>query len=221
MVVRASGGRDGQTVSPERDLTGGCVATSQPLRQASTVTSHDLPDAGDASALRVADQVKLLPAHWRQVDRVVVKGTEVTLFTIGVLFTAMVTLEVISRYVFSFSISFVNAAARLLLVWFFLLGAGIAMRHGAHVGFELLVSALSVRARRIVVVAGLVLTMVFSAEMVWAGYRALGPALAQTEPGLDISLMWPILALPVGFALLLYHTAVVAWMAGQASAAGP
>jgi TRAP-type C4-dicarboxylate transport system permease small subunit len=181
----------------------------------------DVVDPDAAGRKRVAAQWARMPRAWRVVDRGIVQTTQGALFVAGVLFAAMITLEVISRYVFSFSISFVNAAARLLLVWFFLLGAGIAMRHGAHVGFELLVSALSVRARRIVVVAGLVLTMVFSAEMVWAGYRALGPALAQTEPGLDISLMWPILALPVGFALLLYHTAVVAWMAGQAPVEGP
>jgi len=187
------------------------VATSQPLRQASTVTSHDLPDAGDASALRVADQVKLLPGHWRQVDRVVVKGTQVTLFAIGVLFTAMVTLEVISRFVFIFSIYFVNAAARLLLVWFFLLGAGIALRHGAHDGFELLLSALAPRARRVVVLVGLSLTGIFCLEMVWGGIHALGPAWGQTEAGLDISLAWPVLAIPVGFALLLYHVLVIMW----------
>jgi TRAP-type C4-dicarboxylate transport system permease small subunit len=171
------------------------------------------PDA--AGQQRVADQWARMPATWRAVDRGIVRGTERTLFVAGVLFALMITLEVISRYVLSFSISFVNAAARLLLVWFFLLGAGIAMRHGAHVGFELLLSALRPRARRTVVLFGLVLTMVFCAEMVWAGLYAIGPAMAQTEPGLGISLAWPILAIPAGFVLLLYHTLVIAWTAAR------
>ena len=34
----------------------------------------------------------------------------------------------------------------------------------------------------------------------------------QREPGLDISLAWPILAIPVGFALLLYHSLVIVWV---------
>ena len=171
------------------------------------------PDA--AGRKRVAEQWAHMPAGWRAVDRGIVRGTEGLLFAAGVLFALMITLEVISRYVLSFSISFVNAAARLLLVWFFLLGAGIAMRHGAHVGFELLLSTLRPRARRAVVLLGLVLTMVFCAEMVWAGFHAMGPAMAQTEPGLDISLVWPILAIPTGFALLLYHTLVIAWTTGR------
>ena len=169
-------------------------------------------DADTAGRARVALQWALMPPAWRGVDRGVVRGTEWALFATGVLFTAMITLEVVSRYLFSFSISFVNAAARLLLVWFFMLGAGIAMRHGAHVGFELLLSRLTAGRRRRVVLFGLTLTVVFCGEMVWAGLYALGPAAAQTEQGLGISLVWPVLAIPLGFALLLYHTLVILWI---------
>ncbi len=192
-------------------MTGPPVPSPQPPTSIPVASAHDLPEAGDAGALRVAEQMALLPAAWRRVDRVIVKGTEVTLFAIGVLFTAMVTLEVISRYAFSFSIFSVNAAARLLLVWFFLLGAGIALRHGAHVGFEMLLAALQPRVRRAFVLFGLLLVAVFCLEMMWGGLHALGPAWSQTEAGLDISLAWPVLAIPVGFALLFYHTLVITW----------
>ena len=167
--------------------------------------SDVMEQVGDAGAARVEAQLQLLPAAWRRADREIVRGTEFVLFAIGALFTIMITLEVISRYVFNFSISFVNAAARLLLVWFFLLGAGVALRHGSHVGFELLLAALSLRKRRIVVLAGQFLGLVFFIEMVWGGLHALGPGWRQIEPGLGISLGWAFLAIPVGFALLIYH----------------
>jgi TRAP-type C4-dicarboxylate transport system permease small subunit len=166
----------------------------------------------DAGARRVAAQARALPAAWRRADRMLVRATEAGLFAIGALFTLMITLEVISRYVFSFSIYFVNAAARFLLVWFFLLGAGIALRHGAHVGFELLLSAMTPRRRKAVVLFGLALTVVFCLEMVWAGFHSLGPAMNQTEAGLDIPLAWAVLAIPLGFALLLYHASVLLWI---------
>ncbi len=185
--------------------------TSQQSAAQLPASSTELPDADGASKLRVAAQMASLPVPWRQVDRVILKGTEVILFATGVLFTGMVTLEVISRYLFSFSIFSVNAAARLLLVWFFMLGAGIALRHGAHVGFELLLSALPPRPRRSVVLFGLLLVGIFCLEMMWGGLNALGPAWNQREPGLDISLVWPVLAIPVGFALLLYHVLVILW----------
>ena len=166
----------------------------------------------NAGAARVERQYASLPPAWRSIDRAVVRATEGGLFVIGALFTVMITLEVISRYVFSFSIFFVNAAARLLLVWFFLLGAGIALRHGAHVGFELLLSAMRTDRRRVVVMFGLFLTAVYCLEMIWGGLHSLGPAMNQTEAGLDISLVWVVLAIPAGFALLLYHTAVIIWI---------
>jgi TRAP-type transport system small permease protein len=163
---------------------------------------HETTNAG---AARVAAQHALLPRGWRGADRAIVRGTEYGLFAIGTLFAGMITLEVISRYLFSFSISFVNAAAKFLLVWFFLLGAGVALRHGAHVGFELLLTHVSPRHRRAIVLAGEFLALVFFVEMVWGGLHSLGPALRQTEPGLGISLVWAFLAIPVGFALLIYH----------------
>jgi C4-dicarboxylate transporter DctQ subunit len=151
-----------------------------------------------------AQRASLAPA-WGALDRALVRATEYGLFAIGALFVAMITLEVISRYLFSFSIFFVNAAARLLLVWFFLMGAGLALRHGAHVGFELLLSVMAPRKRRIVVLTGEFLGLLFFAEMVWGGLYALGPAWRQVEPGLGVSLVWAFLAIPVGFALLAYH----------------
>ena len=184
-----------------------------------TISTDDLPgkfedmqDVDKMGLVKVARQARALPVLWRHADRTIVRSTEFTLFAIGVLFTAMLTLEVISRYVFSFSISFVNAAARFLLVWFFLLGAGIALRHGAHVGFELLLSSLSASRRRVMVLLGLLLSSIFSIEMVWSGFHSLGPAMMQTEAGLDVSLVWVVLAIPVGFALLLYHTVVLVWV---------
>jgi TRAP-type C4-dicarboxylate transport system permease small subunit len=163
-------------------------------------SSPELP-----GVVSLEDQHAMLPPAWRALDRGVVKGTELALLAVGVMFTLMITLEVVSRYVFSFSIFFVHAAAKLLLVWFFLLGAGIALRRGAHVGFELIVSSLAPRRRRFALLAGQTLAVVFFLEMLWAGIHALGPAAGQTDSGLDISLVWAFLAIPVGFGLLLYH----------------
>ena len=69
---------------------------------------------------------------WRAWDKWLIRGTKFVLFAIGATFTSLITLEVLSRFVFSFSIFFTNAMARYLLVWFFLLGAGLALRQGAH-----------------------------------------------------------------------------------------
>ena len=179
---------------------------------AAVIPPPEMEEADAGGRRKLAEQWARMPPAWRRADATLVVATQWTLCVGGVLFAAMITLEVISRYVFSFSISFVNAAARLLLVWFFMLGAGIALRHGAHVGFELITAALPPRARRVVELVGLLAVAVFCIEMLYAGVQAMGPAWAQNEPGLDISLGWPVLAIPVGFAFLLYHAIVMMWL---------
>lgn len=145
-------------------------------------------------------------AHaWRRLDRFLVRGTEVVLVGIGGTFTVLVSLEVLARYVFDFSIFAINALARFLLVWFFLLGAGPALREGAHVGLELVVRALPGRSRRLAGAAAQLIVLVFFLEMTWSGLASLGPALTRTEPALGISLFWVMLAFPTGFVLLIYH----------------
>lgn len=175
-------------------------------KRMSAEPDHETSNAGAAQVLA---QRHWLPGICRKPDLVIVRATEFSLFAIGVLFTLMVTLEVISRYLFNFSISFVNAAAKILLVWFFLLGAGLALRHGAHVGFELLLTHLAPLRRRLIVLTGEFLALLFFVEMVWGGIASLGSAVQQTEPGLGISLAWAFLAIPVGFSLLMYHMVIL------------
>jgi C4-dicarboxylate transporter DctQ subunit len=165
-----------------------------------------------SDSAKLEAQFALLPPAWRGLDRAVIRLTEICLFVVGLLFALMVTLEVVSRYVFNFSIFFVDGAAKLLLLWFFLLGAGIALRFGAHVGFELLIGALSTRRRLYLLLAGQFLALVFFLEMVWGGIAALGPAAAQSEPSLEVSLVWAFLAIPVGFSLLAYHMIVLMYL---------
>lgn len=202
-----------------------------PVAQTTTLSDrHDrpMPDAAaDSDSLdpgRIAAQRLVLPPAWRALDRLVVRGTEIAVCAIGGLFTILIVVEVLSRYVLKFSIMFVNAGSRFLLVWFFTVGAGLALRHGAHAGFDLLVTKTAANHRRRVVVAAQLLALLFFLEMLWAGVHSLGAAWTQVEPGLEISLVWGFLAIPVGFALLVYHLAVLmaaTLRRGAESAGGP
>jgi TRAP-type C4-dicarboxylate transport system permease small subunit len=166
-------------------------------------------DAGDRASRAVARQQSMLPPAWRIFDRLLLRATRGVLFAVGAVFTVMVTAEVVSRYLLSFSLFFVNPGARLLLVWFFLLGAGVALRHNAHVGFELVVSRLHGSRRRTVLTIAYVCSLVFCLEMLWGGVYSIAPAIPQNEAGLGISVVWFVLAVPAGFLLLAYHMVVL------------
>ena len=170
-------------------------------------TSFDDPTT--AMERLFSEQIAALPIWLQAGDRFILKVTEWALVVVASVFTVIVSFEVASRYLFGFSTYFVNAGSRFLLIWFFLLGAGLALRTGGHIGIELLMKFLGPKARRTVWMIAQILALIFFVEMVFGGVISLGPALRQEDPSLYISLFWAFLAVPVGFALLIYHTVVL------------
>ncbi|OGB91283.1 MAG: hypothetical protein A3H39_04020 [candidate division NC10 bacterium RIFCSPLOWO2_02_FULL_66_22] len=146
-------------------------------------------------------------ATWRRADREILRATRFVLSLLGLVFIVAVSFEVASRFILDASIYLVHGLTLFLLVWFFLLGAGLALREGAHVGFDVLVGALPPRPRRIVVAIAHALSVAFFLLMIWSGFATLAPALTQIDNALGISLIWVMLAFPIGFSLLVYHQA--------------
>jgi TRAP-type transport system small permease protein len=150
-----------------------------------------------------------LPSGWKRIDRWIIGTTRVVACAVGMTFTVLVTFEVASRYLFNFSFFAINSVVTFLLVWFFLLGAGLALRQRAHVGFEVAVSRMPPWLARATFVVSQALCLIFFAALVWSGYRALGPATQQVDGALGLSLFWVMLAIPIGFLLLIYNQAAM------------
>lgn len=142
---------------------------------------------------------------WRRFDRGVLALTRGVLFCLGLVFVIAVSVEVVSRLALDVSIYFLHSLTLFLLVWFFLLGAGLALREGAHVGFDLLVKAAPPALCRAALATGHVLVLAFFVLMIWSGLATLPPALEQQDSSLGVSVFWVMLAFPVGFVLLAYH----------------
>jgi TRAP-type transport system small permease protein len=154
-----------------------------------------------------------LPNGWKQVDRFIIRATHVVACGVGMAFTVLVTFEVASRYIFNFSFFAINSVVTFLLVWFFLLGAGLALRQRAHVGFEVAVSRVPPAVARAMFLVSQALSLVFFAALVWAGFWALGPSMQQVDGALGVSLFWVMIAIPIGFLLLIYNQAAMFYAA--------
>jgi TRAP-type C4-dicarboxylate transport system permease small subunit len=85
-----------------------------------------------------------------------------------------------------------------------MLGAPLALRQRAHVGFELMLRYLPASMGSVVYVVAQILIFAFLVTMFWSGYRGLASALRQTDAALQISLFWVMLSIPVGFFLMAY-----------------
>ena len=80
------------------------------------------------------------------VDKVSYVGVVATM----ALMTALVTAQVVTRYVFNSSIDSADELSRLFFIWAIFLSIPHGVRYGTHVGIDLMVSKLGVKNRGIV-----------------------------------------------------------------------
>lgn len=122
----------------------------------------------------------------------------------------LVFVNVVCRYVFNFSLIWVEELTRYMMVWLGFLGSGLVLRIGAHVAvdfFQDLLSPKMARAARAAIVVLLAATFI---AMAWLGVRYVAFAWEQETAVLNWSTGAVYLAVPIGAALMLAHLAFVA-----------
>jgi TRAP-type transport system small permease protein len=134
-------------------------------------------------------------------------------FVAGALLAIMATLvfaNVVLRYAFGASLSWVEEISRYMMIWLAWLSIGLAMREGAHIAIDTLHHALprtSARALRLVVI----LTLIgFFAAVAWLGWRYAMFAWRQETAVLRLPLGAVYLAIPIGSILMVIHTLLIA-----------
>lgn len=152
----------------------------------------------------------VLPPAWRRFDDLLMGLTRVTVFLVGATFTVLIVIEVGSRFLLDSSIAYTNATARFLLVWFFMIGAGLALRARAHVALTILTDRLPARPGRLVERLAQALVFLTLLLLLWSGWLGFRASLNQIEGSLGVSLAWVMAAFPIGFILLIYHQIAIA-----------
>ncbi|HEY3563802.1 MAG TPA: TRAP transporter small permease [Casimicrobiaceae bacterium] len=121
----------------------------------------------------------------------------------------MVFANVALRFLTDHSILWTEEASRYAMVWLTFIGAGPVLRYGAHLGIDTLERALP-RQAWIVRATIFALLAIFFAVMIVVGIRYSILTWAQTTPVLEIPIGAVYLAMPIGFALMLVHLALMA-----------
>lgn len=122
----------------------------------------------------------------------------------------LVIANVISRYVFSYSFTWVEEATRYLMIWAAFLGAGMALRVGGHIAIDTLPQSLPPAGARLLRSAIVVLLAATLLVMLWLGIEYAQFAWEQETPVLGWSFGKVYLAMPIGAALMLLHLGLVA-----------
>jgi len=139
------------------------------------------------------------------VERILLAGNRGLIIAMMAVMVALVFANVVSRYMFNYSIIWAEELSQYLMVWITFLGAGLAMREGRHVAVEMLQDALPqplARTARVIVLASI---LAFLATLVVLGAMFANFAWEQETPVMNIPTGIPYLAVPIGAALFFVH----------------
>lgn len=122
---------------------------------------------------------------------------------------ALVFTNVVTRYVFGFSLNWAEEASRFLMVWVAYLGAGLAMREGRHVAIEFLQGLLPARLAPYARAFVALLILAFMLALAVLGVQIAQFAWRQRTPVLGLPQGAVYLAIPIGAGLFVVHFLVV------------
>ncbi|WP_086054395.1 TRAP transporter small permease [Pseudoruegeria sp. SK021] len=124
------------------------------------------------------------------------------------LMMALIFAQILGRYVFNFSIAWSEEMATFAQVWLVMLGAGIAMRRGQHVGIDMMILYFPMWAQRLVKVAAFALVVWFLGVVIVGstGLIAIGYIVKSTA--LQVPMAAVYYALPIGMSYFLLEFAI-------------
>lgn len=117
----------------------------------------------------------------------------------------LVFVNVVSRYVFNFSIIWVEELTQYQMIWIAYLGAGLALREGRHVAVDTLQDLLPARVRRFVRLLIWSAIAAFLVTLTILGLQIAAFTWNQETPVMNIPTGIPYLAIPIGAAVFLLH----------------
>lgn len=141
----------------------------------------------------------------QRLERVFIRLNEAVVVLLMMAMTSLVLLNVVTRYGFSFSVTWAEELSRFLMIWITYIGAGLALRQGNHVAFEYVQSRLPARAvvwLRVAIGIGI---LVFLAYLAWFGWEFSQLTMRQRSAVLGIQRGVVGLAIPIGAVVMGMH----------------
>ncbi|GFN21706.1 TRAP transporter small permease [Thermanaeromonas sp. C210] len=143
------------------------------------------------------------------------RGLSLLLGVLMLLMVVVIFAQVIARYVLHNSLSWSEEIGRYLFIWITFLGAVIGVKERLHVGVDVVVNAVPPGVRRIPVLVGNLLMIVFVAYMLQGSFKLLELGRHQVSPATSIPMLYPYLILPLASILMLVYllvNAVLDWI---------
>lgn len=113
------------------------------------------------------------------------------------------------RFVLNSPVGWSEEVMRYCVIWLTFIAAGAVLRAGEHFTLDLATSLKSARLQAALGVFIYLVIVVFCVTIAYLGYNVAMRNRMQVSPVLEISMMWPYLALPVGMAMMAIEAALL------------
>ena len=117
--------------------------------------------------------------------------------------------QVLGRYVFSYKLGAAAETATMAQIWMILLASGIAMKKNMHVGVDILLRKLNVKAQKIVVTASTIIIMTFLIMVLKGSVQLIIVGAQSTSPAISIPMWIPYLSVPIGILYIMLELIIL------------
>ena len=117
--------------------------------------------------------------------------------------------QVLGRYVFNYKLGAAAETATMAQIWMILLASGIAMKKNMHVGVDILLRKLNVKAQKIVVTASTIKIMTFLIMVLKGSVQLIIVGAQSTSPAISIPMWIPYLSVPIGILYIMLELIIL------------
>ena len=126
---------------------------------------------------------------------------------------ATMTIEVIRRELFAYSSIWGEEIVRYSFIYLCWIGAAAAVRERAHIRIDVVLNYLPPRGKALIYILGDLVTLVLAGLALWLAFETLEISMrfGSVSHGLRISMVWFLLAVPIGFSLMIFRLLQCLW----------
>ena len=128
--------------------------------------------------------------------------------------TLLVFAQVVARYAFNSGFTWAPELVEYLFLWSVMIGASYGVKHGVHLGVDILVTKFPPDIRKWVILTSIAISIAFTAGMCYLSIFYVRESYRMELVTVDLEIpQWiPHLALPFGFALITFRFIQVGWL---------
>jgi TRAP-type C4-dicarboxylate transport system permease small subunit len=117
--------------------------------------------------------------------------------------------QVLGRYVFNYKLGAAAETATMAQIWMILLASGIAMRKNMHVGVDILLRKLNVKAQKIIVTVSTIVITIFLIMVLIGSVQLIIVGAQSTSPAISIPMWIPYLSIPIGIVYIMLELLIL------------